>query len=284
VQDDRLDHGIDTSADHVVCDEAKAEPVIVGRVRFVSIVTACAIASGGCAAGGLAAVGPVLSAVQAVTDRTVERTVAADVATARALAHEGLTRIAIPVESEAGAGEGWTMRGVSKGLTVDVTLTPATERLTRIAVRVEAAGWLTADKQTGEELHNQIARVLAEHVAARPVPSAQADALAALEAQVRSLRSELARRRDTVPPVSATEIAEPKSVMSVDTSAIISVPASYGFATVPPLSSDGGTAPSAVRPVQEAVTPSPARVPKLRPTTLESAGTLTAVPALGSGD
>jgi hypothetical protein len=32
------------------------------------------------------------------------------------------------------------------------------------------------------------------------------------------------------------------------------------------------------------VTPSPARVPKLRPTTLESVGTLTAVPALGSGD
>src|SRR5207237_5928605 len=131
----------------------------------------------------------------------------------------------IPVESEAGAGEGWTMRGISKGLTVDVTLTPATERLTRVAVRVEA-GWLTADKQTGEELHNQIARVLAEHVATRPIPAVQADALAALEAQVRSLRSELARHRDTAPPPSATRTAEPKSAMSIDTSAIISVPAS----------------------------------------------------------
>ena len=254
------------------------------RLTIASALVATALASGGCAAGGLAAVGPVLSAVQAVTDRTVERTVAADLATARVLALEGLTRIAIPVESEMGVGEGWTMRGVSKGLTVDVTLIPATERLTRIAVRVEAAGWLTADKQTGEELHNQIARVLAEHVAARPVPAAQADALAALEAQVRSLRSELARRRDTVPPASATGTAKPKSAVSIDTSAIISVPASYGFATVPPLSSDGGTAPSAVRPVREAVTLSPARVPKLRPTTLESVGTLTAVPALGSGD
>ena len=254
------------------------------HLATASVLAAAALASSGCAAGGLAAVGPVLSAVQAVTERTVERTVAADLATARALAHEGLTRIAIPVESEMAVGEGWTMRGVSKGLSVDVTLTPATERLTRIAVRVEAAGWLTADKQTGEELQNQIARVLAEHVAARPIPASQADALAALEAQVRSLRSELARHRDTAPPPSATRTAEPKSAMSIDTSAIISVPASYGFSTAPLLSSDGSTAPSAARPVVGTLTPSPARLPKLRPTTLESAGTLTAVPALGSGD
>jgi hypothetical protein len=256
------------------------------HLATASVLAAAALASSGCAAGGLAAVGPVLSAVQAVTDRTVERTVGADLATARALAHEALTRIAIPVESEVSAGEGWTMRGVSKGLTVDVTLIPATERLTRIAVRVEAAGWLTADKQTGEELHNQIARVLAEHVAARPIPAAQADALAALDAQVRSLRNELARHRDTAPPPSATRTAETKPAMSVDTSAIISVPASYGFSTAPLPSSDGGAPPSvsAARPVVGTLTPSPARLPKLRPTTLESAGTLTAVPALGSGD
>jgi hypothetical protein len=252
-------------------------------VAVAPLVAACALTTGGCAAGGLAAVGPVLSAVQAVTDRSVERTIAVDLATTRALTEEALARMAIPVESQASAGDGWALRGRNKGLSVDVTLTAATERLTRIAVRVEA-GWLTADKPTGEEIHNQIARLVADRLerAGTPPPSTHGDALAALEAQVRSLRIELERQRHGSTPSAAPPALAPKPAVTVDTTAIISVPASYGFATTAPLLTSQGT--PAMRPVADTLGPRLTPLPNIRPTTLEPADTLRAVPALGSAN
>ena len=79
-------------------------------------------------------------------------------------------------------------------------------QLPAVSPRVRGlAGRLTADKQTGEELHNQIARVLTERLeASRPPTPVQNDALASLEAQVRSLRMELAHQREaSVPPATS---------------------------------------------------------------------------------
>src|SRR5262249_16505272 len=139
-------------------------------------------------------------------------------------------RMAIRVDSRVQRDDGWLIQGSSSGLSVDARLEPATPRLTRVSLRVEA-GRLTADKQTSEALHDQIARLLVEQIevarAPAPVPP---ETLAALEAQVRSLRMELERQRQAAPPKPvATEQQRP--AMSVDSSAIISVPASYGVAT-----------------------------------------------------
>ena len=253
--------------------------------RFVAsaALCTCAIATVGCAAGGLAAVSPVLSALQIVSDRSVERTIAADLHTALGVTDEALVRMAIAVDSPSRVDDGWVVRGTSQGLSVEARLTPATERLTRIAVRVEA-GRLTADKQTGEELHNQIARVLTERLeASRPPTPVQNDALASLEAQVRSLRMELAHQREASVPPATKAAPEPKPAMTLDTSAIISVPASYGFPATPTAWANEAKPASTVRGVREVSAPSPAPL-SIRPTALEPARTLTAVPALRSGD
>ena len=249
---------------------------------FAVLLGGCALASGGCVAGGLAVVSPVLSALQVVSDRSVERTIAADLPTALGLTEETLTRMAITLESRTRSDDGWVLRGVSPGLSVEARLVPATERLTRIALRVEA-GWLTADKQTGEELQNQIARVLGERLAApQSPPPAQGGSLAILEAEVRSLRMELERNRPT--PTPATSLAAPRPAFIVDTSAVVSVPASYGFSTPPVSPSTAAQAAPTVRPLVKTVEPSLAPLPNIRPAALEPASTLTAVPTLGSRD
>jgi hypothetical protein len=253
------------------------------RFGFAVLLGGCALANGGCVAGGLAVVSPVLSALQIVGDRSVERTIAADLPTALGLTEEALARMAITLESRTQSDGGWLLRGVSRGLSVEARLTPATERLTRIALRVEA-GWLTADKQTGEELQNQIARVLGERLAApQPPPPAQVGgSLAALEAEVRSLRMELERNRPT--PAATTSMPAPRPAFILDTSAIVSVPASYGFSTPQASAPPPAQSAPAVRPLVKTIAPAPATTPNIRPAALEPASTLTAVSTLGSGD
>jgi HAMP domain-containing protein len=247
-------------------------------VRLSAVLVACAIGAGGCAAGGLAAVGPVLSALQIVGDRSVDRTISTDLVTALGLAEDALARTAIVVNSRTRTDDGWVLRGTGQDLTLTMTLSPATERLTRVAIRVEA-GRITADKQTGEEVHNQMARLLAEHLqAARPPASAPTDALAALEAQVRSLRIELERQREM--SATRTKAVEPRPAVTVDPSAIVSVPASYGFST-PSAPAPASLAATSPAPPTAAAVGAPA-LPSLHPTALQPAPTLTAVPALGS--
>jgi len=255
------------------------------RFGFAVLLGGCALANGGCVAGGLAVVSPVLSALQIVGDRSVERTIAADLPTALGLTEEALARMAITLESRTQSDGGWLLRGVSRDLSVEARLTPATERLTRIALRVEA-GWLTADKQTGEELQNQIARVLGERLAAsQPLPPAQAGgSLTALEAEVRSLRMELERNRPTPTSTPATSLPAPRPAFVVDTSAIVSVPASYGFSTPQASAPPAAQAAPAVRPLVKTIEPALATPPNIRPAALEPASTLTAVSTLGSGD
>lgn len=252
------------------------------HIRLASLLVAVVVASSGCAAGGLAAVGPVLTALQVVGDRSVDRTLGADMHTSLALADEALARMGLPVQRATAEGDERVLRSSSNGLDVTITLTPATERLTRISVRVEA-GRLTADKQTSEEIQNQIARALAERVAAATRPaSTNAESIAALEAQVRILRIELERQRDAAP--AAKPAPDVKPPFSVDSSAVVTVPSTYGFSTPFSAAPAAMTAVPASRPLTGSVQAPTPPVPDLLPTGLQAAGTLTAVPALGSRD
>ena len=93
---------------------------------------------------------------------------------------------------------------------------------------------------------------------------------------------ELERNRPT--PTPATSLAAPRPAFIVDTSAVVSVPASYGFSTPPVSPSTAAQAAPTVRPLVKTVAPSLAPLPNIRPAALEPASTLTAVPTLGSRD
>jgi hypothetical protein len=60
--------------------------------------------SGGCAAVGLAAVGPMLSSFAALGDRTVERTVPADLPTTWGATVDALARMAVHLETSEKSG------------------------------------------------------------------------------------------------------------------------------------------------------------------------------------
>ncbi|MBI4611111.1 MAG: DUF3568 family protein [Candidatus Rokubacteria bacterium] len=191
---------------------------------------------GGCASAGLMMAGPVVAGFYVLSDRTVERTLAADLAAAWTATRDALTRLEIRVREADRGAETWVLEGTGEKISVRAELTPVTPRLTRLSVRVEA-GRLLADKLTGEEILKQVAVSLAGATAlARGEPSrepgAQREALAALEREIRRLRSELEEMRGAVraPP----EPAEAASaVLTERGSGILVIPASSGVPTLP---------------------------------------------------
>jgi hypothetical protein len=199
-----------------------------------------AVASGGCAAAGMAAVGPVLSAIEALADRTVERTLPADLPGASAAALDTVSRLGFKIRDLQRADEAWTFEAANEKLAVHGQLTQLSPSLTRLSLRVEV-GQLAADKSTADEILNQIAASLAEQTRKRAsagVDSGGASRLAELEAELRRLRVEVeaARARADQRPgrdeVDAREGAGTRRVPGV-----ISIPASYGIPTIaaPPL-------------------------------------------------
>jgi hypothetical protein len=223
------------------------------------LIVTLGLASGGCAAGGLAAVGPLVSALQLIGDRSVERTVPADIATAAAVTVETLAHMGILMKTAERDDASWEARGEGGTVTVRARLTRVTARLTKVVLRVES-GRLTADKGTAEEIQNQIAQALTQLAAAGREPSSRAEAgtgaMSALEGEVRRLRLEMeAGRTVTRPPATArppaTDVTPAKSRVRED--AVLSIPASYGLPTPAPSAVPVG--PELVRP---AVTPSAA--------------------------
>ena len=193
------------------------------------------LATSGCVAAGLAT-GPLMSAVQLVGDRTVERTVAAELAEAVAVTEAALVRMAFKVEEREREEDYRRLRAVADDVTVHAKLYRVTARMTRVSLRVEAGGIL-ADRDTGRQIHEQIAGLLAP--AGRPVAPASADAASAealnvLQTEIRKLRSDLDERRATDRQPLPTEAAGP---VSVQPGAIVTVPMSAALPTV------GGTAP-----------------------------------------
>jgi hypothetical protein len=203
---------------------------------MLAVVLAGLLACGGCASAGLMAASPLVTAVQLIADRSVERTVPADLGTAGLAAAEALSRMGIRVlQSERRAGD-WTLRGAGEAVTTRVELARVTGGMTRLSVTVEA-GRVLADKETATEILNQIAIALADsRPAARPAPlvtdSVAADALAALRGEITRLRSDLDTSR-----AAATAPALPRGPVSPAPTPVLSgggvftVPEAYGLPT-----------------------------------------------------
>src|SRR5258706_5054862 len=192
------------------------------------------LGNGGCVAAGLAAVGPMLGSITALGDRTVERTIPADLSTTWGATVDALARMAVRVEQTEKTGNRWQLTGIEGDVTVYGTLERVAPSMTKLSIRVEA-GSIYADKRTGEELLNQVGVSLASLPGSGP-----RDAGAAEESMMRLQRAvdrlgtkveEARDGRDGRRPTASPEISSPSP--SVTTTPIITVPASAAVATVP---------------------------------------------------
>ena len=208
------------------------------RCRFLALLLfPVLVGSGGCVAAGLAAMGPVVGSLAALGDRSVERTIPADLSTTWGATVDALARMAVRVEQTEKSGNRWQLTGTYEAVTVYATLERVTASMTKISVRVEA-GRIYADKRTGEELLNQVGTSLASLTGSGPHDAAAAvEASAArfgvLQRAIERLGTKVEEARDgrdARRPGGGPEISMPSPMT---TSPIITVPASAGVATVP---------------------------------------------------
>ena len=192
------------------------------------------LGSGGCVTAGLAAVGPILGSLTALGDRTVERTIPADLSTTWGATVDALARMAVRVEQTEKAGSRWQLTGTEDGVTVYGTLERVTASMTKVSIRVEA-GSIYADKRTGDELLNQIGASLASLTGAGPRDAAAAsESMERLQRAVDRLGTKVEETRDGRDqrrPTSNPEASPPSP--TVTASPIITVPTSAAVATVP---------------------------------------------------
>lgn len=200
---------------------------------------AVAFATSGCIAAGLAG-GPLMSAVQAIGDRTVERTVSADLAETQGVTEAVLARMAFRIESRERDDASRSLRAVADKVTVHVRLDRVTAALTKVGVRVETGGIL-ADRDTGTQVQEQIAALLTPALARTPASDpAAAEALTTLQAEIQKLRSDLEAREPADRPVAARENG---TTGRVEPGAVFTAPMSAALPTV------GGPAPPVSVPV-----------------------------------
>lgn len=209
------------------------------RYRFLALLLfPVAVGSGGCVTAGLAALGPVVGSLAALGDRSVERTIPADLSTTWGATVDALARMAVRVEQTEKSGNRWQLTGIDGSVTVYGTLERVTASMTKVSVRVEA-GSIFADKRTGEELLNQVGASLAsltgsgphEVAAAAEASAARLDTLQRAIERLGTKVEEARDGRDARRPGGSAEISTPPP--TVTTSPIITVPASAGVATVP---------------------------------------------------
>ncbi len=206
-----------------------------------------AVASGGCAAGGLAVAGPLVSAIQALTDRSVERTLPADLHGASAVTLDTVSRLGFRVRDLRRADEAWTFEAANETLAVHGRLTRVAPAMTRLSLRVEAGTW-SADKGTADEILSQITASLANQSAIRAPAAADgggSGAFAALEAELRRLRLEIEVSRTRGGRTLGRDEVDAR-----DGSGVISIPASYGVPTIAAPSAPPDPAASVATPVE----------------------------------
>jgi hypothetical protein len=203
------------------------------RAPAALLLLAAGLTAGGCVAAGFAT-GPLVSAVQLIGDRSVARTVGAEMDAAWAAVETTLSDMAFRVEGrERGATE-WRLRGVADPVSVQATLERVTPRVTRVTVRVETGGVL-ADRHTAATIHEHIARAVAQATGATagtPASSSTGDALTSLEAEVRRLRMEMEGRRSSGQPPAEGPAAPPAAVR-VQPGAVVTVPLSAAVPSMP---------------------------------------------------
>jgi hypothetical protein len=212
------------------------------------LVAAAGLMAGGCATAGMALVGPLAGTVTAIVDRSVDRTLPADLSTTWGATADALARMAVRIEETDKSGARWRLTGTGGATTVHATLERVTAGMTKVSVRVEVGG-LFADKNTSDELLNQVSASLASFASmGRHSTAADAaiDQLRVLQRQIERLGARIEHARDAPPPAARPETRPAGTASSTP---IVEVPASAGVATVPAaahVSHPGLTAPSAV--------------------------------------
>jgi len=196
-----------------------------------------AVSSSGCVAAGMAAVGPVMSAIGALADRTVERTLPGDLPSASLATLETITHLRLEIRGIERTDQAWTFEAANEKVTVHGQLTPLSPSLTRLSLRVEI-GSLAADKSTADEILNQISAQLADQVRVKPAPAPEnvgSSRLAEIEAELQRLRAELeATRARAGRKVDRSEVDAREAAGTGRAPGVITVPASYGVPTIPP--------------------------------------------------
>jgi hypothetical protein len=198
------------------------------------VLTMAGLTTGGCVTAGLALMGPLAGSVTAIADRSVDRTMPADLGTTWRATADALARMAIRVDQAEKSESKWRLTGTGEAATLHSTLERVTAGMTKVSVRVEGGG-LFADKQTSEEILNQIAASLTRlassgrHEGTAPGSNAVNDELRGLQRQIERLGTKIEQVRE-VPPVTPRPEASPAATMSTP---IIVVPASAGVAIVP---------------------------------------------------
>jgi Protein of unknown function (DUF3568) len=204
-----------------------------GRIFGIVASLAIALATSGCVAAGLAG-GPLMTAVQAISDRAVERTVGGELSEALGVTEAVLTKMAFRIE-EREHGDGIRrLRAVADDVTVHVRLERLTGALTRVKVRVETGG-LLPDRDTGSHIQQQIAALLASPPTTAAASDERAvEAVSTLQREVQKLRVDIEQRHNGQTGMTRTEAS---SSPRVETGAVINVPMSAALPTV------GGPAP-----------------------------------------
>ena len=210
-----------------------------GRDAILRLVllSAIALVGGGCAAAGIA-VGPLMTALQAIGARSVEQTLAADLDTAWTATVDTVTRMEIRIQETDRDEEAWTLEGIGDEVTVYVKLVPVTPQMTKVFVRVEAGG-LLADKETAKEILNQVAlSVVPPSAVVVREPSAEGDTfaeeLAALEEQIRQLKLAIEdQEKDRVVHRPQPDPHEGDNAVVSNGSRIVTIPPSYGIRKLP---------------------------------------------------
>ena len=210
-----------------------------GRDAILRLVllSAIALVGGGCAGASMAA-GPLLSVLQAIGARSVEQTLAADLETAWTATVDTVTRMEIRIQETDQDEEAWSLEGVGDEVTVYVKLVPVTPQMTKVFVRVEAGG-LLADKETAEEILNQVAlSVVPPSAVVVREPSAEGDTfaeeLAALEEQIRQLKLAIEdQEKDRVVHRPQPDPNEGANAVVSNGSRIVTIPPSYGIRKLP---------------------------------------------------
>src|SRR5689334_7283454 len=118
-----------------------------------------ALGAGGCTTLGFAVAGPLYTGIAAIADRSVERTIPADQIATWGVTVDALSRMAIHVDETDKSATRWLLRGTGAAATVHATLDRVTATMTKVSIRVEV-GSLLADRQTGDEILNQISASL----------------------------------------------------------------------------------------------------------------------------
>jgi len=203
---------------------------------WAALLLSAVLACGGCVAAGMA-VSPVISAVQAVTDRTLERSIPADQSLTWAASIEAIQRMGFQVDKTRRDDEPRVIEASADGMTVTARLTRMTPSMTRLALRVES-GKLTADKDTADTIANQVLTRVQGTAADMARAQETQDAIRA----VNGLRHELQQLRSTMgqrpaAPAPAADVGPtPASVQTAPTtpslklgSPAVVVPTGYGF-------------------------------------------------------